>query len=80
MDKRKKMLAAIDPSQGIGLEIGPLDSPIVTREMGNVRYVDHASTEDLRVKNRYSTVRQEPAWRLRPIFFASAYPTASGAR
>ncbi len=52
MDKRKKMLAAIDPSQGIGLEIGPLDSPIVTREMGNVRYVDHASTEDLRVKNR----------------------------
>jgi len=52
MDKCKKLLAAIDPSQGIGLEIGPLDSPIVTREMGNVRYVDHASTEDLRVKNR----------------------------
>jgi SAM-dependent methyltransferase len=52
MDKRGRMLAEIDPSRGIGLEIGPLDSPIVTREMGNVRYVDHASTEELKVKNR----------------------------
>lgn len=52
MDKREKMLATIDPSRGIGLEIGPLDIPIVTREMGNVRYLDHASTEELRAKNR----------------------------
>jgi len=52
MDKREKMLALIDPSREIGLEIGPLDIPIVTREMGRVRYVDHASTEELKVKNR----------------------------
>ncbi len=52
MNKREKMLAAIDPSHGKGLEVGPLDNPIVTREMGEVRYVDHASTEQLRAKNR----------------------------
>lgn len=52
MDKRGKMLDIIDPSHGSGLEIGALDIPTVTREMGRVRYVDHASTEELRVKNR----------------------------
>ncbi len=52
MDKREKMLALVDPAHTSGLEIGPLDIPIVTREMGRVRYVDHVSTEELRVKNR----------------------------
>ncbi len=52
MDKRDKMLAAIELSRGCGLEFGPLDVPIVTREMGAVRYADHASTEELKVKNR----------------------------
>ncbi len=52
MDKRGKMLDIIDPSRGFGPEIGPLDIPVVSREMGRVRYVDHASTEELRVKNR----------------------------
>jgi 2-polyprenyl-3-methyl-5-hydroxy-6-metoxy-1,4-benzoquinol methylase len=34
----------------MGIEIGPLSKPIVTREMGNIRYVDHANTENLRKK------------------------------
>lgn len=52
MNRREKMLAAIDPSHGKGLEVGLLENPIGTREMGEVRYVDHASTEQLRAKNR----------------------------
>ncbi len=50
MNRNQKILAGINPSQQVGLEIGPLFSPIVTRAMGPVRYVDHASTEALRAK------------------------------
>lgn len=40
----------IDVANGNGLEIGPLASPIVTPDLGRIRYVDHASTEELRRK------------------------------
>jgi ubiquinone/menaquinone biosynthesis C-methylase UbiE len=50
MTRQEKILSCIDPAMQRGLEIGALNRPIVTREMGNVRYVDHASTEELRQK------------------------------
>ena len=46
-------LAAIDVAQMRGLEIGPLASPRVRKAEGPVRYVDHASTEEL--KQKYAT-------------------------
>lgn len=51
--RNEKILSGIDPSSQIGIEIGPLASPVVTREMGQICYVDHVTTEELRVK--YST-------------------------
>ncbi|MFM7426278.1 MAG: methyltransferase domain-containing protein [Elainella sp.] len=48
--RQEKILACIDPATQKGLEIGALHKPIVTREMGDIRYVDHASTEELKQK------------------------------
>lgn len=48
--RQEKILSCIDLGTQLGIEIGPLNKPVVTREMGNIRYVDHASTEDLRQK------------------------------
>jgi SAM-dependent methyltransferase len=48
--RQEKILSCIDLENQLGIEIGPLNKPIVTREMGNIRYVDHASTEDLKQK------------------------------
>jgi len=50
MDRTQKILAKLAPAGQVGLEIGPLFSPIVTRELGQVFYVDHDSTEGLRAK------------------------------
>jgi len=50
MTREEKILANIYPETQSGLEIGPLTKPIITREMGTVRYVDHATTEELRAK------------------------------
>lgn len=50
LTRQEKILAAIDLSTQLGIEIGPLNQPIVTRNMGNIRYIDHASTEDLKTK------------------------------
>jgi hypothetical protein len=44
---RGRLLAAIDLSRP-GLEIGALDHPMATREMGPVEYVDRAPTAELR--------------------------------
>ncbi|WP_206753877.1 methyltransferase domain-containing protein [Microcoleus sp. FACHB-1515] len=50
MTREEKILSAIDPATQIGLEIGPLNRPIITRQMGEIRYVDHASTKELKQK------------------------------
>ncbi|MBD1852264.1 methyltransferase domain-containing protein [Leptolyngbya sp. FACHB-711] len=50
MTREEKILSAIDPATQLGLEIGPLNRPIVTCQMGKIRYVDHASTEELKQK------------------------------
>jgi SAM-dependent methyltransferase len=43
-------LAALDIKRMRGLEIGPLASPRIRKDEGDVRYVDHASTEELKQK------------------------------
>lgn len=45
---RAKILAMIDVANARGLEIGPLNRPVVTRQMGPVEYIDRASREELR--------------------------------
>ena len=48
--RSKKILSHINTQCQVGLEIGPLCRPIVTRDMGKVFYVDVATTEELKVK------------------------------
>jgi hypothetical protein len=50
MPNKQKMLARIDCGKCVGLEIGPLTQPVVTKEDGEIYYLDHLSTEDLRRK------------------------------
>lgn len=50
MTREEKILSAIEPATQLGIEIGPLNRPIVTRQMGKIRYVDHASTKELKLK------------------------------
>ncbi len=50
MDRKGKLLHAVDVSNMVGLEVGPLDNPIVSKSEGSVFYVDHASTQDLAAK------------------------------
>lgn len=50
MPDKEKLLARIHPATSIGLEIGPLTNPAVTKEDGEIYYLDHLSTEDLRRK------------------------------
>jgi len=50
MDRKAKLLSALDMSTAIGVEIGALCRPIVTRREGAIYYVDHASTDELREK------------------------------
>jgi SAM-dependent methyltransferase len=44
------MLEGLDPAAMRGIEIGPLTSPIVTRDDGEILYVDRADTAALRRK------------------------------
>ena len=50
MDRREKILAGLDLERLAGIEIGPLDKPLVRRGCGFVLYVDHADTAALRQK------------------------------
>jgi SAM-dependent methyltransferase len=46
----EKILACIDTHTEKGLEVGALMNPIVTPNMGNIRYIDHATTAALQAK------------------------------
>ncbi|MHB8872544.1 MAG: methyltransferase domain-containing protein [Myxococcaceae bacterium] len=46
--RRDKLLRHIDLAKHKGLEIGALDKPLITPDAGDVRYVDYATTEQLR--------------------------------
>jgi len=44
------ILAGLDFANSTGLEIGPLDKPLVTRDAGRILYADYVSTSMLREK------------------------------
>ena len=49
MDRRAQILGPVDPATARGLEIGPLDKPIVRREHGQqIWYADHTDTASLK--------------------------------
>jgi SAM-dependent methyltransferase len=48
MDRRDKILSCINPASQKGLEIGALDRPMVTRDMGTIKYVDYTTTAELK--------------------------------
>ena len=52
-DRTEALLSSIDVASSKGLELGPLAKPIVSRDMGDVRYLDHVDTDALRA--RYAT-------------------------
>lgn len=49
-ERLKRLLDGIIIKSTRGLEVGPLDRPVLSRSHSDVRYVDHASAEDLRKK------------------------------
>ena len=50
LPRRDKLVGGLDLKHMVGLEIGPLMTPIVRKEEGSVFYIDHADTETLRSK------------------------------
>jgi SAM-dependent methyltransferase len=50
LDRRSALCGLIDVPGGKGIEFGPLSNPVIGPEEGNIRYVDHACTTDLRQK------------------------------
>ncbi len=50
MDRREKLLSGLDLARDRGIEIGPLDHPLVLKSQGDVRYVDYADAAYLRDK------------------------------
>lgn len=48
MNRREKMLKGLDLGSMRGIEVGPLDKPLVDKNAGTVWYVDHCDTEELR--------------------------------
>lgn len=51
MSRKENLLKGLDVRNAIGLEIGPLASPVVSKQEGVIYYVDYADAEFLR--NRY---------------------------
>lgn len=49
-DRKIALCGLLDIQNGKGLEFGPLSRPIVRPDEGDIRYIDHASTEALRDK------------------------------
>jgi hypothetical protein len=52
-DRTNLLLRSIDVANSKGLELGPLANPVVTRDMGDISYLDHVDEEGLRA--RYHT-------------------------
>jgi 2-polyprenyl-3-methyl-5-hydroxy-6-metoxy-1,4-benzoquinol methylase len=50
MDRRQKILEGLNLGDSVGAEIGPLCSPLVTRDQGRVFYVDYTSADYLKAK------------------------------
>jgi len=51
MERKEKLLQGLDVRNAVGIEIGPLASPVISQQEGKIYYVDYADAEFLR--NRY---------------------------
>jgi hypothetical protein len=51
-ERAEMILDGIDVSAATGLELGPLTAPIVARDHGPIRYIDHLDTDALRARYR----------------------------
>lgn len=49
LTRKAKLLSCINPYIDKGVEIGALDKPLVTRDMGFIKYIDYTTTEELKV-------------------------------
>jgi hypothetical protein len=52
MNRREKLLYGLDLRKLTGIEIGPLACPMVSKDDGDIIYVDHADTATIREKYR----------------------------
>jgi len=50
VERKIAICGLIDVRNEKGLELGPLSRPIVRPEEGDIRYIDHATTDELRKK------------------------------
>jgi Methyltransferase domain len=69
-DRREVLLRSISVATDKGLELGPLTNPVVTRDMGEIRYLDHVDTATLRA--RYASHDGFDLDAIVPIDYASA--------
>jgi Methyltransferase domain len=69
-DRREVLLRSITVAVSRGLELGPLTNPVVTRDMGEIRYLDHVDTDSLRA--RYASHDRFDLDAIVPIDYASA--------
>jgi 2-polyprenyl-3-methyl-5-hydroxy-6-metoxy-1,4-benzoquinol methylase len=67
MDRKQRIIQDVSLTTDVGLEIGPLHDPVVAKEHGQVFYLDHASTDDLRRKYE----GQIPAEAIREVDYVS---------
>jgi hypothetical protein len=81
MDRRTRILAGLNLRDSVGVEIGALDKPLVTREMGTILYVDHADTATLRKKYEHDTgVRADAIVDIDGVWGANTLLEALGGR
>ena len=60
MDRTDKVLHDINLQEMKGLEIGPLQRPIVSKEISpQILYLDYLSTEDLKKKYEYAPEKNQ---------------------
>ena len=58
-NRQRRILHEIDIAHQKGLEVGPLTSPIVTKQLGDIYYLDHLSTKLLKAKYKDDVIDEE---------------------
>jgi len=48
--RNERIVKGIDYANGVGLELGPLTSPILSKQEATIYYLDHMSVEEMKVK------------------------------
>ncbi len=59
MTRQERIIEKIDRKKGVGLELGPLTTPILTKDQANISYADHMSLAELKKKYAHEPVELE---------------------